>query len=85
MKSSYTRFELIKFYLTMYKLYRLRRKNIKYAKLAEKCSKQCSDLEIAVAVGFFSAKAFAVSIQKTVDGRIGKERLQKLAGIKATN
>lgn len=77
-KNSYTKFELLKYYISIYKLYRLERKSQKYQECLSTVDKKYNNLKLALQAGFFSAKKFNEGIIKAEDSMI---RLQKLAGI----
>ena len=83
MKSIYKRFELLKFYLAVYKLYRLNRKMDKCTEYVKKYKQEYTELELALKAGFYSAKKFNADAQKLINGMGGKKRLQQLAGIKS--
>ena len=80
---SYTKFELLKYYFTAYKLYKLERKYTKHSALAKKYDDSYKELKLALHAGFHSANNFTKTINNINDSQIGKNRLRKLAGIVA--
>ena len=83
-ETSYTKFELLRYYFTAYRLYRLQRKNQKYLSLARKYEEEYKELNLALHAGFLSSKNFTKTINDIDDSQIGKNRLRKLAGIATT-
>jgi len=85
----YTRFELMKYYISLYKLYRYQRKYDKYALKMKKYSSKQEVLRIALQAGNFSSKEFCdrlKAINVAVDAmKSDKNRMQKLAGIVGSN
>jgi len=79
----YTRFELLKYYFTAYKLYKLERKYTKHSALTKKYDDKHKELNLALHAGFHTAKNFTKTINNIDDSKIGKNRLRKLAGIAA--
>ena len=81
----YTRFELMKYYISLYKLYRYQRKCDKYNIKMKKYTHKHQVLRIALQAGNFSSKEFCDrlrAINVAVDAmKSDRNRLQELAGI----
>jgi len=84
---NYTKFELLKYYISLYKLYRYQRKRDKYTLKMKKYTAKEQVLRVALQAGNFSSKEFCDrvrSINAAVDAmQADRKRLQKLAGIQA--